>query len=129
MTDSDDSEQRRHINGLRFNWHEQVLTDAEVRKHPTALAFAGLVMHRFHVGKGCAEISHKSAMKALKMQKTSVLRARNFLIERGWLQIFERRKTAAGAHSAIRYSLAGGPDDLMLDQHVQRDSIDEPNPT
>ena len=117
MSSDDDSSVRRQINNLRFNWHQRVVADAELRKHPTALALAGLVMHRFHVTKGYAEISHNSAARALNMQKLSALRARDFLMERGWLQIFERTMTAEGAQSAIRYSLAGGPDDLDLEQH------------
>ena len=113
-----DSQQRRQINSLRVSWHQQILADPDVRKHPTALAFAGHVMHRFHVDKGHAEISHKSAAKALGMQKGSALRARNYLLKRGWLQVLERTRSDSGGWCAIRYSLAGGPDDLALEQHT-----------
>jgi hypothetical protein len=58
-------EVKKYVNSLRFAWHEQVLRDAEVRKRPTALLFAGHVMHRFDPLLGYAQVSLKAAKIAL----------------------------------------------------------------
>jgi hypothetical protein len=118
MAGNDDVERRKQINSLRFSWHEKVLADAKLRKYPTALVLAGHVMHRFHWQKDYAEISFNSAVKALNMPRGSVIRARDLLIERGWLTIFEKPRGTAGSWSAFRYTLGGGPDDLALDAHT-----------
>lgn len=117
-----DDETRRQINSLRLNWHERLLGDVVLRKTPTALCFAGLVLHRFHVEKGYAEISFDTAMRKLNMQKTSVIRARDCLIRRGWVQMREQDMTEAGSYRASRYTLAGGPDDLLLDEVAVADA-------
>lgn len=59
-----DAERIKQINSLRFSWHEQVLRDRDVRKHPTALIFAGHIMHQFSPSTGCASISLNAAAKA-----------------------------------------------------------------
>ena len=112
-----DETTRRQINSVRMNWHMNLLRDAELRMHPTALVFAGLVLHRFHVEKGFAEISIESAMRATAMPRTSVIRARDYLTRRGWVQKREREKADNGSWKTARYTLAGGPDDLLIDQH------------
>jgi hypothetical protein len=117
-----DDETRKQINSLRFNWHERLISDAVLRKTPTALCFAGLVLHRFQLEKGYAEISFDTAMRKLNMQKTSVIRARDCLIRRGWVQLREQDKTDAGGYRASRYTLAGGPDDLLLDHLAVADA-------
>jgi len=114
---SDDVEQRRRKNGLRFKWHEMVLADPAVRKRPNALVFANQVKTRFDVEKGFAEFSLNDVVRKYGMARCTALRSRDFLLNRGWLQIFERPKGPAGRHMALRYSLAFGPDDLLLDQH------------
>lgn len=109
---------KKQINSVRFSWHEQVLRDAEVRKRPTALSFAGHVMHRFDPVVGCAQISLKAASIALGMDKTSVIRARDFLLERGWVRRLETAFTHSGEKLPARYILSGGPDDLAMELHA-----------
>ena len=75
-----DAETRKEINSLRFNWHKRLIGDAQLRKHPTSIVFASLVLHRFVAEKGYAEISLETARRELNMTKASVIRARDYLI-------------------------------------------------
>jgi hypothetical protein len=122
---ADSVEIKRHKNSLRFTWHEKVLADPAVRKRPNAVALAGYIMHRFDVDRGYAEISINKVVRELGMPRSTVMRSRNFLLQRDWIQIFERPRGPAGRHLALRYSLAGGPEDLLLEQH-QPSITDEP---
>jgi hypothetical protein len=117
-----DTEQVKQINSLRFSWHEQVLRDANVRKHPTALVFAGHVMHQFSPTAGYASISLKAAAHALDLDKTSIIRARNYLVQRGWLQKMPPTPSDA-ERPATRYTLAGGPNDLVI-SHQEAKTIE-----
>lgn len=114
----------RQINSLRFAWHEQVLKDADLRNHPTALALAGHIMHRFRPDKGYAEFSFKGAADALSMEPRSVIRARDVLVKRGWIALKEKRMSQTKGWAANRYSLSGGPDDLLLDEQLSSDTDD-----
>ena len=120
----DEAEMKRRKNNLRFKWHELVLADPEVRKRPNALVFAGHVKSRFDVDKNYAEFSHNDVVRKYGVPRCTVLRSRDFLLKRGWIQIFERPKGPAGRHLALRYSLAFGPDDLLLDEHQPSSSGD-----
>lgn len=112
-----DSEEVKQTNYLRFGWHERVLRDAAVRRRPIALAFAGLIMHTFSPNIGYAELSLRAAARSLGCDKTSVIRARDFLVTQGWLQL--AAPTLSGPkHQATRYTLAGGPEDLDLVLHA-----------
>jgi hypothetical protein len=113
-----DAEVKKQINGLRFGWHEQVLRDAELRRRPTALLFASHIMHRFDPTAGFASISLRAAAKALNLDRTSVVRARDALIRRGWVQKLADVINERGEHLPTRYSLAGGPDDLDVMLHT-----------
>lgn len=117
MADKQSPDKIREINALRFGWHERVLADAELRRFPTALVLAGHIMHRFNPGKGYAEMSFNSAAKTLKMERGSVIRARDKLLERCWIAIKCKPLSMSGGNLAIRYTLTGGPDDLLIDEH------------
>jgi hypothetical protein len=117
MVDVDALELRRRKNSLRFGWHEKVLADSAARKRSNSVVLAGYIMHRFDVDKGYAEVSINQVARDLGMPRSTVIRSRDFLLQRGWIQIFERPKGPAGRHLALRYSLAGGPDDLLLEHH------------
>ena len=117
MLDISDEERRRRVNSLRFAWHENVLRDAELRKHPTALAVAGYIMHRFKAQSGVAEFSIDGAARALDMPSRSVSRARKLLEERGWIRKLAGPHSQRLGWSANRYILTGGPDDLELEAH------------
>jgi hypothetical protein len=112
-----DEEAVKQVNSLRFSWHEHLLRDREMHKRPIALVFAGHVMHRFEPKLGYAEISLRSAAREFGLDRTSVVRSRDFLIERGWIQRFEPTPSAMRDGVATRYTLAGGPDDLVLTLH------------
>ena len=118
MTDRTALDERRQKNSLRFSWHEKVLADPRVRTRPNSVVLAGYFMHKFNVDRGYAEISLNQVVRELCMPRSTVVRSRDFLLKRGWIQVFERRTGIAGSHLTLRYSLAGGPDDLALDEHV-----------
>lgn len=107
---------KRETNSARFRWHEWVLKDPEVRKRPNALAIAGHLMHRFNPEKGYAEISAGSVEKELGMPAASVKRSRKWLVQRGWMTVKEDYKPSF-YWRGTRYSLSGGPDDLLLENH------------
>ena len=118
MAESKDHIERRHKNALRFSWHEKVLADPKVRTRPNSVVLAGYFMHKFNVDKGYAEISMNQVVRDTGMARSTAIRSRDFLLQRGWIQVFERRTGFAGSHLTLRYSLAGGPDDLALDEHM-----------
>ena len=120
----DEAEIKRRKNNLRFKWHEKILADPKVRKRPNSVILAGHMMHRFDVDKGYAEFSLNDVVRALGMPRCTVLRSRDFLVERGWIQIFQRPRGPAGRHLTLRYSFAFGPDDLLLDEHQPSSSGD-----
>lgn len=124
VTTDDLARRKQQTNNLRFIWHEWVLKDAELREHPTALALAGHIMHRFHWEKGYAEFSINSAAKALNMEPRSVVRARQYLVQRGWIRLLEYRTNQKGGWAANRYTLSGGSDDLDLSNHRGTDTSD-----
>lgn len=119
-----EEQQRRNKNALRFTWHEKVLADREVRKRPNAVALSGYVMHHFNVDFGYAQFSINEVVRKLRMPRSTVIRNRDFLLERGWIQIFERPMGPGGWHLTLRYTLGGGPDDLLLDQHEPSAAVD-----
>ena len=115
MVDEITVETRRWIDHHRFQWHEKILMDAKIRKNPTALALAGHIMHRVVAQKGWAQFSNQSAATALSMEVRSVARAKNCLIERGWIRLHSQVAKRGRGWGANRYILAGGPDDLLFD--------------
>ena len=115
MTDATTVAARRWLDHYRFQWHEGVLRDAEVRQHPTALALAGHIMHRFVAKNGWAQFSNNSAAKELNMEARSVARAKDYLIKRGWIRLHSKADKRARGWGANRYILTGGPDDLLFD--------------
>jgi hypothetical protein len=123
-----DDQTRRNIDALRFRWHELVLKDPYLTKHPVALKLAGFVMHRFVSKNNCAEFSFDMAAECLSVAKRSVIRARNVLVKRGWLQIKAKPQGRTRYWSATKYSLSGGPDDLIIgdakdDAHVTSPAV------
>jgi hypothetical protein len=114
---SDERQRLRQINSIRFNWHERLIGDPELHKGAGALAFAGLVMHRFHVSRGHAEISMAFAAKRLHMPESTVRRGRDLLIQQHWIIRLEnpRRALPGGPWAGTLYALGTGPDDIILD--------------
>ncbi len=102
-------------NRMRFYWHEKVIASVALRRFPNAIVLAGYMLHRFHVGKGYVQLSFNSAAKELQMPRTSVIRARNRLLRQGWITVLEQPERGVEKWPAIKYGLAGGPDDLLLD--------------
>lgn len=124
MSKADAEKRRKQINSLRYRWHERVLRDRVVRKHPNALALAGYVMHRFHPELGYAEFSIDVAAAALDAEPRSIVRARLFLVNRNWIVLKERRTDQRRGWAANRYTLGGGPEDLVLEEHGATDADD-----
>lgn len=118
MSESQSGEERRYINSHRFRWHEKIIADAELRRYPTALALASHIMHRFRADDGCAEFSNESAGRALSMDPRSVIRAKQYLIKRGWIRLFDGRRRRSTGWTGQRFILTGGPEDLDLAQHL-----------
>lgn len=118
MVDPSSAEERRYVNNHRFCWHEKVLADEELRRYPTAVVLAGHIMHRFRADTGCAEFSNESAGRALSMDPRSVARAKNVLLERGWIRLFDGSRRRSSGWRANRYMLTGGPEDLLIDWHA-----------
>lgn len=121
MAEPSSAEERKYVNAHRFNWHEKVLADAELRRYPTALVLAGHIMHRFRADSGCAEFSNQSAGRALNMDPRSVSRAKNVLLQRGWIRLFDGSRRRSSGWRANRYMLTGGPEDLLIDWHTDSD--------
>jgi hypothetical protein len=117
MSDADDAARRKQINSLRLSWHETMIADPELHRFSGAVPFGGLVLHRFRVDLGHAEISLPYAMKRLNMKESTVRRGRDALLRRRW--IFQKdnpRKAAKGGPWAgTLYAPGTGPDDLDLD--------------
>ena len=89
----------------------------------SGLRLAGLVMHRFRTQFGYAEVSIGYAARKLKTPSRIVNRARNVLIERGWL-VRTAPSTAPvrpGLSPVARFGLGNGPEDLLLDRHQSSD--------
>ena len=78
---------------------------------------AGFIQHTFDVPRGYAEVSINRICRELRMARSSAIRARDLLIQRGWLQVFERLFGPGKSNRTLRYSLAGGPEDLDLSNH------------
>jgi hypothetical protein len=117
MSDERQRERLRKINSIRFNWHERLIGDPALHKGAGALAFAGLVVHRFYVPLGHAEISMAYAAKRLHMPESTVRRGRDLLIQRYWIIRLEnpRRALPGGPWAGTLYALGTGPDDIILD--------------
>ncbi len=113
----DEAEARRRKNSLRFTWYEKVLADPEARKRPNSLVFASHIKSTFNIDKNYAEFSFNEVVRKYGMARSTAILSRNFLLRRGWIIVFERPKGPAGRHLALRYSLAFGPDDLLLEEH------------
>ena len=120
----DEAEIRKRKNHLRFTWYEKLMADPEVRKRPNALVFAGHVKSTFNVEKNYAEFSFNDVARKYGMHRVTAARSKKFLVKRGWIQIFERPKGPGGSHLALRYSLAFGPDDLLLEEHTPSSADD-----
>lgn len=123
-----DKEKLRQIEAMRHSWHEMLMRDAELRRFPTALALSTYVRQRFRADLNYAEFSIKGAAKALNMSTKSVVRARKRLIERAWIRLLERRMDQSQGWTANRYTLSGGPDDLLLEEHTPSGPGAAPDP-
>lgn len=109
---------------MRFSWHENLLADPELHRGAGALAFAGLVLHRFHGDVGHAEISMSYAARRLGMPESTVRRGRDLLLRRSWILIKDnpRKAPPGGPWAGTRYILGTGPDDLEIsDEHGETD--------
>ena len=87
---------RRWLQNTRFRWHEAVLKDPVIHKHPSAIALAGHVMHRYDVGKGYAQFSIASAEKALEFDQRTLKRVRKLLLNKHELLRFVGRSKERG---------------------------------
>lgn len=118
MSDERERERVRNVNRMRFQWHERLIADPKLHKGSGALAFAGLVLHRFSIQLGYAEISTGYASARLQMPVSTVHRGRRLLLRQGWIAewmpLKERKRRLPDLPQ--RYTLAGGPDDLLLDE-------------
>jgi hypothetical protein len=109
----DKEEHHRWLNNKRFVWHEAVLKDPVILQSAVAVALAGHVMHKYVARNGCAQFSIASAAKALSCSPRQLKRARKLLQQRGWIRPDER--PASGNWRAKRYTLGGGPEDLLFE--------------
>jgi hypothetical protein len=111
-------ERLRQINNVRFGWHERLLADPELHKGAAALAFAGLVLHRFNSALGYAEISVSYAGIRLNMPRATIHRGRRLLLRRAWIVPWYAAvpRKWRGPDMPKRYTLGGGPEDLLLDE-------------
>jgi hypothetical protein len=78
--------QRNAINqkSRRFMWHEEVIRDPMLTL--TAVRYAGLVMHDYYLSRNShSRISATSAAKALGVSERAIFKARDLLVDRGWL--------------------------------------------
>ncbi len=117
MSDEGERERLRQINSIRLNWHERLIADPELHKWSGALAFGGLVLHRYYVQLGYAEISMAYAAHRLHMPESTVRRGRDLLLLRHWIIRREnpRKALPGGPWAGTLYALGTGPDDIILD--------------
>jgi hypothetical protein len=112
---------------LRFKWHELVIADTALTAG--ALRFAGLVMHRFRDDLGYAALSHREAAKKLGVSESTILNARDLLLELGWLRRLNPEPEPGSSNATARYALGNGPNDLDLALHaLTGDSTPLPSP-
>lgn len=104
---------RRWLNNKRFSWHEAVLRDPTIRQSAVATALAGHIMHKYVPQNGCAQFSIASASKDLVCSPRQLKRARKLLQKRGWIRLDDR--PLRGNWRANRYTLGGGPEDLLFE--------------
>ncbi len=118
MSDERERERLRQINSIRLNWHERLIADPALHRGAAALAFAGLVLHRFSAKFGYAEISAGYACLRLNMPKATVHRGRRLLLSRMWIVPWSGPipRRWRGPDMPRRYTLGGGPEDLLLDE-------------
>jgi hypothetical protein len=90
-------------NKRRFMWHRRLLNDRVLTL--TAVRLAGWVMHDYENGQGKpVKLPLLKTAKILGIEKTSMIRARDLLVERGWLRRVNDGSTRTGA-----YELGTGP--------------------
>lgn len=116
MTEADREKQRKEIELIRHSWAEMAMRDVTLRRFPTALALVTYVRKRFRSDLGHAEFSLGGAEKELNMHRKSVVRARDKLIELGWLRLKARRMDQSTGWKANLYTLSGGLEDRLLDE-------------
>lgn len=124
MNDEQESERARarEINSVRFNWHQRLIADPELHRGAAALAFAGLILHTFDHRSGYAQVSISYACAKLRMPAATAHRGRRLLLRRGWIVPWSgHSRKRRGLDMASRYTLGGGPDDLILDAHQRVD--------
>lgn len=126
MTGPTPAELRKHANAYRFRWHAEAIKDPEIQNSPTAVALVGHIMHRFKAEEGAATFSTSRAAKAIRRCGRSVDRAKALLQKRNWIVRIEGAEGKAKRWGANRYRLAGGPEDLLLEEHKGTDSSDSP---
>lgn len=115
----ENEDRKKHVNSIRFYWHEKLIADRALHRRPIALAVGGYIMHRFKADIGAAEFSTAGAAQALNIPERSIARAKAFLIKRGWIRLQEAYKPTRKKWSANRYILTGGPDDLIIDDEAE----------
>ena len=100
----------RARNAQRFKWHERVLADHHDLT-PSAILFAGFIMHRHSGRDGYATVSMRTASRQLKIERWTAQSACKLLIERGWL--YRLNPTVIGTRNpAARFALCDGPHDV-----------------
>lgn len=126
MVRSPADEEMRRRNRIKFNWHMLAVKDPAFRGHWVIPALLDFIMHTYHVGRQCVEFSNNSAAKALDVDPRQIARAKKAIIERGWLRLIRAYDRKSNRWNANRYTLAGGPEDLLLDALGGTDKADIP---
>jgi hypothetical protein len=99
----------------KFRWLELVAQCPAFRKKAVAMRLAVYIMKNYHTFHGYIEFSKNAAALWLELDPSQVTRARNLFVKLGWLRLVRTARAQRFGYSANRYDLAGGPDDLILD--------------
>jgi hypothetical protein len=108
----DEKSERKRRDRERFDWLLNVLGDQHALTKG-AVVYASWIMQDKHLKlskQGYAEPSIRDAVKWLRMSRSSVIRARERLVKRGWLIPVP----GASAHATARYLLGDGPTVVSL---------------
>ena len=98
-------------NSQRFKWHEEVVTDHRALT-PSAILFAGLVMHNYSAKDGYATVSMRAVSRRLRIMRSTAQSAAGLLVERGWLYRMNPTNPVAGTRNpSARFALGDGPGD------------------
>lgn len=101
-------------------WHRKIITDLKLTR--AAVCFAGLILDDWDMNHhGYASLSLRKAARELHLDKSTVLRARNLLEERGWLV---RLPSDRGTRKRAVYKLGDGPE--CISNIAPKDSLSRP---